>query len=199
MPCQACALLMRITAGRAGTARRLRLDFAAIFEMHVSPLELFIRGTATYWLLLLVFRFVLRRDPGSLGVADILLVVIIADASQNAMSGTYQTVSEGAVLVGTLVLWNWLLDWAGYRWKLIHRLTDPPPLQLVKDGQMLMRNLRREYLRREDVEAQLRQAGVDDVSRVRAAYLEGDGKLSVLAFEPGQPQRQDRDEGPAGV
>jgi len=176
------------------------MDFAELFALHVSPLELVVRGTLMYWFLLLVFRFVLRRDAGSMGIADLLFIVIVADASQNGMAGSYQTVGEGFVLVGTLVFWNYVLDWAAYRWEAVHKLTEPPPLQLVKDGQMLMRNLRKEFLTREDVLAQLRQAGLEDVCRVRAAYLEGDGKLSVLQFEPGEgPKRQDRDEGPAGA
>lgn len=161
------------------------MDFAALFTFHVPPLELVVRGTLTYWFLLLIFRFVLRRDSGSLGVADILFVVVVADASQNGMAGSYQTLAEGAVLIGTLVFWNYALDWAACRWPLMHKLTEPPPMQVVKDGQMLMRNLRKEFLTREDVEAQLRQAGVDDIARVRAAYLEGDGKFSVLTVDGG--------------
>lgn len=177
----------------------MNVDWAELFSMHVPALELILRGTLMYWLLLLLFRFVLRREAGSLGVADILLVVIIADAAQNGMAGSYQTVSEGAVLVITLVLWNYALDAAAYRWPAVHWLTDPPPLQLVKDGQMLMRNLRKEYLSREDVEAQLRQAGIEDVCRVRAAYLESDGKLSVLPYDTGRgPQPPQRDDVPTG-
>lgn len=92
-----------------------------------------------------------------------------------------------------------MLDWAAFRWEVIHKLTEPDPLQLVKDGQMLMRNLRKEFLTRDDLEAQLRQAGVDDVSRVRAAYLEGDGKLSVLKYDDGDSPNQDKDDGPLGA
>lgn len=175
------------------------MALAELFAIHESPLELIMRGTLMYWFLLLIFRFVLRRDPGSFGVADILLVVVIADASQNGMAGGYQTVAEGFILVGTLVFWNYALDWGSFRWEAVHKLTEPDPLQLVKDGQMLMRNLRKEFLTREDVEAQIRQAGVDDVRKVRAAFLEGDGKLSVLKFDEEGSQRQDKDEGPAGA
>lgn len=171
---------------------------AELFALHMSPRELFARGTLMYWFLLLIFRFVLRRDPGSLGVADILLVVIIADASQNAMAGGYETMAEGWVLIATLVFWNYALDWASYRWPLVHRLTEPPPLQLVKHGQMLPHNLRRQFLTREDLQAQLRQAGVEDIGRVRAAYLEADGKLSVLTFEPGE-RRPPKPDGPPGA
>jgi uncharacterized membrane protein YcaP (DUF421 family) len=172
------------------------MDFAALFAIEVPPLELVLRGTLMYWFLLLIFRFVLRRDPGSLGVADILLVVIISDAAQNGMSGSYQTFGEGFILVGTLVFWNYALDWAACRWELVHKLTEPEPLQLVKDGQMLMRNMRKQFLTREDLEAQLRQAGVEDVGRVRAAYLEGDGKLSVLKFEADEGPPPNRDKPP---
>jgi uncharacterized membrane protein YcaP (DUF421 family) len=175
------------------------MEISGLLAIHVSPLELLLRGTLMYWFLLLIFRFVLRRDPGSFGVADILMVVIIADASQNAMSGSYDTVAEGWILVATLVFWNYTLDWASCRWPLVHKLTEPPPLQLVKAGRVLGRNLPKEFLTREDLEAQLRQAGVDDIGMVRAAYLEGDGKLSVLRYDGAAPARQDRDEGPPGA
>jgi len=60
---------------------------AGLFAFDVSPLELVLRGTLVYWLLFLIFRFIMRRDVGAVGIADILLLVIIADASQNAMAG----------------------------------------------------------------------------------------------------------------
>ncbi|HEY8877941.1 MAG TPA: YetF domain-containing protein [Roseateles sp.] len=175
------------------------MDASTLFAVHVSPLELMLRGTLMYWFLLLIFRFVLRRDPGSFGVADILMVVIIADASQNAMSGSYDTVAEGFILVATLVAWNYLLDWAGYHWKLAQKLTEPPPLQLIKDGRVLGRNLRKELLTLDDLKSQLREAGVEDIGSVRTAYLEGDGKLSVLRYEAGQSPRQDPHEGLPGA
>ena len=74
-----------------------------LFQIHVPVLELMLRGTLVYWLLFCIFRFVLRRDVGAVGIADILLLVVIADAAQNAMSGGYQTVTEGAILVLTIV------------------------------------------------------------------------------------------------
>ncbi len=175
------------------------MNLADLFSINVSPLELFSRATLMYFFLLVLFRYVLRRDAGSMGMADILLVVIIADASQNGMAGDYQTVAEGFIVVGTLVFWNFLLDWASYRSDFIHKFTEPPPLMLVKDGQMIMRNLRKQFLRPEDVEAQLRQAGIDDVRKVRAAYLEGDGKMSALTFAPDDAGGPQDKAGPAGT
>lgn len=175
------------------------MDFSNLFAIHVSPMELVLRATLMYWFLLLIFRFVLRRDPGSLGVADILLVVIIADASQNAMSGGYSTMTEGFLLIGTLVFWNYALDWAAYRWPAVHKLTDPPPIQLIRAGEPLLRNMRKEFVTRDDLDAQLRQAGIDDIRQVRAAYLEGDGKFSILKYNDGDSRPKDNDAGPPGT
>ena len=176
------------------------MDPSELFTLNVSPLELVLRGTLIYWFLLFIFRFVLRRDPGSLGVADILFVVIIADASQNAMAGGYTTVAEGFVLIGTLVFWNYALDLAAYHWEIVHKLTDPPPLQMVQAGRPLMRNLRKEFVTLDDLQARLRQAGVDDIRQVRAAYLEGDGKLSVLKYDNGGHSPDDgNDDSPLGA
>ena len=76
--------------------------------------ELIIRGTVMY-----LFLFLLsRRDPAPrrpVGMADILVLVIIADAAQNGMSGEYRSVTEGAILVGTIIAWNVILDWLTYK------------------------------------------------------------------------------------
>jgi uncharacterized membrane protein YcaP (DUF421 family) len=159
------------------------MQFAQLIEVNTPALELIVRGSVMYWFLLLVFRFVLRRDPGALGVADLLFIVIVADASQNAMAGGYDTVAEGLILVGTLVFWNYAIDWASYRWAPFRWLTEPPPLVLIEEGKLVRKNLRKEFLTRETLEAELREAGVDDIANVRRALMESDGKFSVLTYE----------------
>lgn len=159
------------------------MDWASLFAFKVSPLELIVRGTLMYWFLLLVFRFVVRRDVGAVGIADILLLVIVADASQNALAGAYTSISEGCVLVGTLIAWNYTLDWAGYRFQPVRRLLEPPPLLLIRQGRVMHRNLRSEHLSMDELMAQLRLNGVDRVEQVRKAYMESDGAISVLKYE----------------
>lgn len=159
---------------------------AGLFAFDVSPLELVLRGTLVYWLLFLIFRFIMRRDVGAVGIADILLLVIIADASQNAMAGGYTTVGEGAVLVLTIIGWNWLLDWLSYRFALVRRFTEPRKLALVRRGVPLLRNLRREFITMDELRSKLREQGLESVAGVKAAYLEPDGQISVIRYEPGE-------------
>lgn len=157
---------------------------SAMLEFHMNPLEIVLRGTLMYWFLFLIFRFVTRRDAGGVGIADILLLVIVADASQNAMAGDYKTVPEGCVLVATLIAWNLLIDWASVKSDWVRKFAEPRPLLLVRHGRVIHRNLRREFLTMDELRAQLRLAGVSDMLEVRAAFMESDGSFSVILEKP---------------
>jgi uncharacterized membrane protein YcaP (DUF421 family) len=161
------------------------MNWEALFGFTLSPLELFVRGSCVFWFLFLVFRFVLRRGVGAIGIADILVIVLIADAAQNAMAGDYRSISDGLVLVATIVGWNFLVDWAAYRSARIARILEPPPLVLVHHGQVLHRNLRSEFLSTEELMGKLREKGVESLSEVKYARLESDGEISVTRTDNG--------------
>ena len=161
-------------------------DFGELLRFDVSPLELIVRGSLMYWFLFLLLRFVLRRDAGSLGIPDILLLIIVADASQNAMAGSYTSVSEGCVLVATLVGWNWLLDWGSFRFNWVRRLVEPPPLVLVRHGKLIGANLRREFVSIPELMASLRTHGIDKLADVKIARMEPDGGISVIREKPAE-------------
>lgn len=172
-----------------------------LFSFEFPVWQMMLRGTAVYWFLLLVFRFVLRRDIGSMGVADLLFVVLVADASSNAMQGEYRTVSDGLVLVSTLIAWNFALDWLGYRSPAVSRFLEPRPEVLIKHGKTNRKAMQREMITQDELEAQLREQGVEDIRSVRVARMEGDGQLSVFTYHGGdapKPQRPPRDAGPPG-
>ena len=151
-----------------------------LFALTVPPWELMLRGTLMYWFLFLVFRFVMRRDVGAIGVADVLLLVLIADASQNAMSGGYESVTDGVILVATIVGWNWLLDWAAFRFPAVRKLVEAPPLRLVHHGRVMRANLRRELMTLEELRSKLREQGITDFADVKLAYMEPDGQISII-------------------
>lgn len=174
------------------------MSLAELFALRVSPLELFVRGSAIYVFLFLLFRFALRRDVGAIGIADVLLVVLIADASQNALSGGYTTVAEGMLLVATIGGWNWVIDWAAFHSDRVARFVIPPPLELVRNGRMKLRNLRSEHMAPSELMSKLRSQGVEDLSEVRVARLEPDGEISVIRTETGPPGPRSSDAGRPG-
>lgn len=158
----------------------MAIDWNQVFALGVSPLELVVRGTLIYWFLFVVFRTVLQRDVGAVGIADVLLLVIVADAAQNAMAAEYRSVTDGLILISTILGWNLLFDWLAYRFPRLRRLLQPREIRLIRDGQVLHRNLRREFITLEELQAKLREQGVTDPAEVEVAYMESDGAVSVI-------------------
>jgi uncharacterized membrane protein YcaP (DUF421 family) len=157
------------------------VNFHEIFLSHTSPLEVIIRGTVVYLSIFLMLRLVLKRQSGTVSTNDLLVLVLIADAAQNAMAGQYQSIADGIILVGTIVFWSYFIDWLGYHFKCVERFTQPPPLLLVQDGRMLRHNMRKELVTESELISQLRQQGIDDISLVKEAYMEADGNFSVVS------------------
>jgi len=155
------------------------VDWHALLVPTVSLLELVLRGSVMYLFVLAAMRF-FRRESGTLSTADLLVVVLIADAAQNAMASEYHSLTEGVVLIATIFAWNYGLDWLGFRFARLHRLLNPPPLLLIENGRLLGRNLRAELLTKADLAAHLREQGIEDFAEVSRCYLEGDGRLSVI-------------------
>ena len=158
----------------------MSVNWAELFRLSVSPAELIVRGSAMYLFLFVLFRVVVKRRIGSIGMADLLVLVIIADAAQNGMSGEYKSVTDGAILVGTIVAWDYLIDWLNYRVPALRAWLEPPPLLLIRDGRMLHRNLRHEFVTEDELKAKLREHGVTDIAEVREARMETDGEVSVI-------------------
>ncbi|SFM62202.1 DUF421 domain-containing protein [Variovorax sp. OV329] len=166
-------------------------DLLELFGREFPIWHMVVRGTVVYWFLLLVFRFVLRRDVGSLGVADLLFVVLVADAASNAMQGEYKSIGDGLVLVGTLVVWNFGLDWLSYRYEPVARFLEPLPEVLVRHGRINRKALKREMITVEELEGKLREAGVEALEEVRIARMEQDGQLSVFRRDERPARRVD--------
>jgi uncharacterized membrane protein YcaP (DUF421 family) len=160
-----------------------------VFVPDTPLLEIFVRGTIVYLAIFALLRFVLTRQSGNLGVTDLLVIVLIADAAQNAMASEYKSVPDGLVLVATIVFWSYLLDWLAYHFPTCRRLIHPPPLELIRDGKINRRNLRKELITIDELKAQLREQGIEDLNQVRKACMEGDGRISVVGVDEEQHQK----------
>jgi uncharacterized membrane protein YcaP (DUF421 family) len=156
------------------------MDWSELFGLSVSPWELVIRGSAMYLFLFLLFRVVVKRRVGAVGMGDILVLVIVADAAQNGMAGEYRSITDAFILVGTIIGWNTLVDWLTYRWPRLQKILEPPPLLLVDDGRVLWRHLRYELMSEQDLKTKLREHGVTDPRQVAKAFMEADGQVTVI-------------------
>lgn len=168
------------------------IDWTSLFRFSVSPAELFVRGTLTYFFLFCMFRFVVRRDVGALGISDLLVLVIIADASQNAMSGGYASITDGFILIAVIIGWSYAFNYLSFRFPLFRKFALPTPLCIVKDGVRQRKNLQRELISEEELAEILREHEIEDIAEVKRAYLEPDGQVTVF-----RQRKRSQPKGPA--
>lgn len=161
----------------------MQIDWNSIFIPSLGIAEIVVRGTLMYLGLFLILRFMARRQAGHFGTADLLVIVLIADAAQNGLGKEYQSVTEGLVLVMTIVAWEYVIDWLTYLFPSLRPVLRPPSLTLVRDGRIVEDAMRSEMLSMDELASLLRQQQVEDIAEVRLAKLEGDGRLSVLRRE----------------
>lgn len=164
------------------------VDWAQVFLPGTPILEIIVRGSIMYLALFWLMRGILKRVASSISMADLLMVVVIADAAQNGMADDYRSVGDGIVLVFTIIFWNYTLDWLGFYFPRFQRFVHPPPLPLVQDGQLLRRNMRRELITEGELMSQIHEQGISDLAQVKTAQMEGDGRISVIGKD-GQSQR----------
>lgn len=157
----------------------LHINWENLWTPQVSLIEIMIRGTVTYWAIFLFLRF-FRRGAGQFSISDILLIILIGDAAQNAMAGTYESITEGIILIGTLVFWDLVIDWLGFKFKVFSLFSQAPPRLLISDGQFQRFNMRKEFITEEDLYGFLRESGIDDIRQVKSCFLESSGNLSVI-------------------
>ena len=159
------------------------IEWAELLIPTHSLAEIILRGSIMYLALFFILRFVMLRQSSTLGIADILVIVVIADAAQNGFSKEYKSITEGVLLVLTIVFWDIFLNWLNFRFKMFERLLTPAPLTLIKAGRMNRPNMRKEFITEEELMGQLRQQGVQSLSEVTEACLEANGEISVVKVD----------------
>ncbi|HYD05761.1 MAG TPA: YetF domain-containing protein [Reyranella sp.] len=157
-----------------------KVDWVGIVEPKHALLELFLRGSIMYLVIIVLLRVVVRRTVGGIGMTDILVIVLIAEVAGNGIADSFQSVVESTVLVFTVLFWSYVLEWLQSHFPAMERLLRDRKLKLVEDGRMLRRNMRSEFVTADELMAQLREHGLEDCSKVKAAYMEADGKISII-------------------
>ena len=152
--------------------------------------QLLVRGSVTYLGLFATLRFILKRQSGAVSITDMLLIVLIGSAVQNGMNDDYHSITDGLILVVTIIFWNYALDWLGYQFPGLQPYVHPPQLQLMQDGRIQWQNMRRELITEGELRSQIREQGIEDMDQVKDVYLEGDGKFSIITYEQPPKQRE---------
>lgn len=156
------------------------ISFSELFMTTVNPLEMVIRGTVVYLSLFALLRVVMKRESSDVGVTNLLVIVLLADAAQNAMSAEYRSITDGLILVSTIVGWSYFLDWLSYQSHTLNRIIRPGKLLLSRNGKLLRENMHKELITEEEIMIEVRSNGFQELSETREIYMEPNGSISVI-------------------
>jgi uncharacterized membrane protein YcaP (DUF421 family) len=152
-----------------------------MFNLTLSTaLEIFLRTVVVYLAILLGLRLAGKREIGQMTIFDLVLLLLIANAVQNAMVGSDTSLIGGLLAAGTLLVMNALIALLRLRSTRLRHLVEGTPTVLVLHGELIQEHLRREGIDEETLEASLREHGIEEVTDVDMAVLEIDGSISVV-------------------
>jgi uncharacterized membrane protein YcaP (DUF421 family) len=157
-----------------------------MWNMSLVWWEFILRGLIIYVFLIVLLRLTGKRQVGQLAPFDLVLLLVLSNAVQNAMNGGDNSVIGGMISAVTLVGANWIVGFLTYRSRKLEALVEGRPEVLIHDGKLFQQSLEHAKLTRHEVMTALREAGCASVEDVRAAFLENDGSISVIS-KSGKP------------
>jgi uncharacterized membrane protein YcaP (DUF421 family) len=145
-----------------------------------------LRTAIVYVCLVVGFRFLGKREAGQLSTLDLVVLLVIANAVQNAMVGENTSLIAGLVAAAVILLLDLALHRAADRWKPLRDALDGEPTLLVDHGRIMFENLRREGISDRELAVALRQNQLLRADEALYVFLETNGQISVI------PMRDDR-------
>jgi uncharacterized membrane protein YcaP (DUF421 family) len=142
--------------------------------------EFIVRAVVVYAFLLVLLRFTGKRQIGQLAPFDLVLLLVLSNALQNAMNGGDNSVTGGMILAATLVGLNWLVGWLTYHSKTLESLIEGRPILLIHNGRIDHRAMRRAQMTVHELNAALRADGHAGPESIRFAVLENNGRISAI-------------------
>lgn len=163
-----------------------------MFDLGVPLWEIVLRTAVVYIVVLGLLRLGGKRELGQMSPADLVVILIIANAVQNAMNGGDVSLIGGIASAATLVGMNLVLGRFGRRIPILGRLVVEEPTLLLQDGRPIPENLKSEHVDLGEIEMAAREHSIADLNEVAAAILEIDGSISIIPKKGGAYHRSSR-------
>ncbi len=154
-----------------------------MWTLGTPPLELVLRATLIYLIFFGALRLFGKREIGQFTLFDLALVLLAANALQPAITGPDASIPGGFIVIVTIFVLNRLVAEVRVRSAFVRGLLESPPTVIGRDGAWLRPVLEAQGLDIADVEAALREHGLDAVKDLKLATLEADGSISIVAID----------------
>ena len=150
-----------------------------MWTMTVPWWELIVRSLIVYVFLLILIRLTGKRQVGQLAPFDLILLLVLSNAVQNAMNGGDNSVQAGLISALTLVTLNYGIGYATFRSKRIEAIVEGRPQLLIHNGKLYKDVMEQQRLTQHELDAALRRQGVSDIGHVHLAMIENNGEITV--------------------
>lgn len=151
-------------------------------------MELILRGVAVYLFLLVLFRILGKRSLSETTTFDFVLLLIVGEATQQALLGNDFSVTNALVLITVLMGVDIIFVKLKGRYKKLDRLLEGAPLILVDHGAPLTARMKESHVDAEDImEAARVSHGLERLEQIKYAVLERDGQISIIPSEINKP------------
>jgi uncharacterized membrane protein YcaP (DUF421 family) len=145
--------------------------------------RIIISTSVIYLFIVVAIRLFGKKELAQLSVVDMVFILLISNAVQNAMVGPDSTLSGGLVAASTLFIMNYIFKYLQYRFPKFGKIVDGDATMLIYKGKILESHLRRAKISHDELMEAIREHGVATVNEVDLAILEVDGNISVLSKE----------------
>lgn len=143
--------------------------------------DILFRTSAVYLFIILAIRLFGKKELAQLSIVDFVFILLISNAVQNAMVGPDTSLTGGLMAASSLFLINFVLKKLMYYFKPVGKILQGEPILLVYKGKIKYENLKHADISLDELNAVIREHGVEDIEKVDLAILEVDGNISILS------------------
>ncbi len=149
--------------------------------LHNNYLQIILRCIAVYFFVIIAIRIFGKKELAQLSVIDLVFILLISNSVQNAMVGPDTSLTGGLLAAISLFIINYILKLVLYKNKNVSEFLQGKAIMLVYKGKLQPHNLQEAEITTDEIEAAIREHGVEDIKNVDLAMLEVDGNISVIS------------------
>ena len=146
-------------------------------------LDIIIRSAAVYFFMMIALRLTGKKQLSQLNTTDVILILLISNAVQNAMVGNNTSLLGGVIAASVLFIINFILRKLMYKYRKLGEFLQEKPEILIHDGKLDFKILSKLSITSNELKEAMREHGVENFEHVKLAMLEVDGNISIISGE----------------
>lgn len=156
-------------------------------------MDIVLRATFMFFAVFLLLRLLGKRELGQMTPFEMVTLVVMGDLIQQGITHNDFSVTGAVLAIGTFAFWGVAIGWLVYLFPRLKAAFEGEPRVIIRRGELLRDNLRRDRMTVAEVESEMRLAGIARVADVDWAILEPSGKVSFIRRDDGETQRRDEE------